>query len=75
MTPPLSPGRNEISTDHIVVDSDLDSHAAPEMQVDHPDPSTDSVSQPPLRLLEDEHVHLQKSGLRLSDFEVRGTLG
>ncbi|KAF9472774.1 kinase-like protein [Pholiota conissans] len=29
----------------------------------------------PQRLLEDEKVHLQKSGIKLSDFEVRGTLG
>lgn len=35
----------------------------------HPD------TQRPLRLLEDEHVHLQKSGLNLSDFDVRDTLG
>lgn len=73
MTPPLSPGRTEISADPIVIHSELDCHA--EMQVDHSDLSTNSVSQAPLRLLEDEHVHLQKSGLRLSDFEVRGTLG
>lgn len=33
------------------------------------------VPQRPLRLLEDEQVHLQRSGLRLTDFEVRGTLG
>ena len=29
----------------------------------------------PQRLLEDEKVHLQRSGIKLSDFEVRGTLG
>ncbi|KAF9567621.1 kinase-like protein [Agrocybe pediades] len=29
----------------------------------------------PHRLLEDEKVHLQRSGINLSDFEVRGTLG
>jgi protein kinase A len=29
----------------------------------------------PLRLLEDEQVHLQRSGIKLTDFEVRGTLG
>lgn len=29
----------------------------------------------PLKLLEDEEVHLQKSGIKLTDFEVRGTLG
>ncbi|KAJ7445758.1 putative cyclic AMP-dependent protein kinase catalytic subunit [Mycena galericulata] len=30
---------------------------------------------PPLRLLEDEQVHLQRNGLRLTDFEVTRTLG
>lgn len=31
---------------------------------------------PPLRLLEDEKVHVEKSGsLKLMDFEVKGTLG
>jgi len=29
----------------------------------------------PQRLLEDEKVHLQHSGIKLVDFEVRGTLG
>ncbi|TFK25075.1 AGC/PKA protein kinase [Coprinopsis marcescibilis] len=29
----------------------------------------------PQRLLEDEKVHIQRSGLSLSDFDVRGTLG
>lgn len=32
-------------------------------------------SKPPTRLLEDEQVRLQPVGLRLRDFEVRGTLG
>jgi len=36
---------------------------------------TTTAPQRPLRLLEDEQVHLEKSGLKLSDFEVRGTLG
>lgn len=79
MTPPLSPRRSEL--DAIVMDSELH-HNVPvaiqpqvvEMEVDHSKPS-DAVPQGPLRLLEDEHVHLQKSGLRLSDFDVRGTLG
>lgn len=46
------------------------------MNVD-PTPSEDRP-QPPLRLLEDESVHLQPTGpggIKLSDFEVRGTLG
>jgi len=29
----------------------------------------------PRRLLEDEAVHLTRTGIKLSDFEVRGTLG
>lgn len=33
------------------------------------------LSNPPARLLEDEKVRLQPSGIRLQDFEVRGTLG
>ncbi|KAF5387072.1 hypothetical protein D9615_001675 [Tricholomella constricta] len=39
------------------------------------DMNATTVPQPPLRLLEDEQVHLQRSGLKLSDFDVRGTLG
>ncbi|KAG6817077.1 hypothetical protein H0H87_012845 [Tephrocybe sp. NHM501043] len=41
------------------------------------DVDKDTATSPnrPLRLLEDEQVHLQKSGLKLSDFEVRRTLG
>ena len=42
------------------------------MVVDAPD---DAVLHRPQRLLEDEKVHLQRSGIKLSDFEVRGTLG
>jgi protein kinase A len=35
-----------------------------------------SSPKPPLRLLEDEQVHVEKSGsLRLKDFEIKGTLG
>jgi hypothetical protein len=30
---------------------------------------------PPTRLLEDEKVHVEKSGTKLTDFEVKGTLG
>ena len=38
-------------------------------------PPDDVVLHRPQRLLEDEKVHLQRSGIKLSDFEVRGTLG
>lgn len=37
-------------------------------------PSMESP-QRPLRSLEDEQVHLQRNGLKLTDFEVRGVLG
>ena len=39
------------------------------------DAADDAVLHRPQRLLEDEKVHLQRSGIKLSDFEVRGTLG
>ncbi|KAH8829578.1 kinase-like domain-containing protein [Flagelloscypha sp. PMI_526] len=32
-------------------------------------------SRPPAKRLEDEPVHIEKEGIRLRDFEVRGTLG
>lgn len=58
------------------MDVDTDSHPAAAVQsaVDSSG-EVSSVSQRPIRLLEDEKVHLQKSGLKLTDFEVRGTLG
>ena len=37
--------------------------------------SLDEPAKSPARLLEDEQVRLQPVGLKLSDFEVRGTLG
>ncbi len=49
------------------------------MSVDDSSPSeSEERPQPPLRLLENERVHLHPTGpggIRLSDFEVRGTLG
>ncbi|KAL1730248.1 putative cyclic AMP-dependent protein kinase catalytic subunit [Schizophyllum commune] len=80
ITPPLSPGHSELSIDDVeMVDRVLpppgpahhQPHQPPhlDMQVDEERP------QPPLRLLEDEKVHLQKYGIKLTDFEVRGTLG
>ncbi|KAF4578569.1 serine/threonine protein kinase, AGC [Pleurotus pulmonarius] len=45
-----------------------------EMSVDPQVP--EPAGQPPLRCLDDEQVHLQRPGtLRLTDFEVKGTLG
>jgi hypothetical protein len=84
MTPPLSPGHSELGLDPIVVDSESH-YGTPERDVrnptvaiqveEHGPKPSDAAPSGPLRLLEDEHMHLQKSGLRLSDFEVRGTLG
>ena len=48
------------------------------MEVDREtiDEEQDAVPPPrPRRLLEDETVHLTRTGIMLSDFEVRGTLG
>lgn len=39
------------------------------------EPPAPGKGRPPLRALEDEQVHLQKTGVKLTDFEVRGTLG
>jgi hypothetical protein len=45
-----------------------------EMEVEEPSPA--SPPRPPARLLEDEQVHVVKPGaLKLTDFEVKGTLG
>ena len=51
---------------------DIPQDAPDSMNVDTAD---DVVLHRPQRLLEDEKVHLQRSGIKLSDFEVRGTLG
>ena len=45
------------------------------MDVDSESLEPDSPAPRPQRLLEDEKVHLQRSGIKLADFEVRGTLG
>jgi protein kinase A len=45
------------------------------MDVDSEPLEADSPAPRPQRLLEDEKVHLQRSGIKLADFEVRGTLG
>ncbi|KAF7322520.1 hypothetical protein HMN09_00030500 [Mycena chlorophos] len=85
LTPPMSPGNSESGDDTIVIDdqprySGPDTHGAfaavaqpREMEVEQEDAVPAPVApQPrrPLRLLEDEHVHLQRSGLRLTDFEA-----
>ncbi|KAG5645891.1 hypothetical protein DXG03_005038 [Asterophora parasitica] len=88
ITPPLSPGQSEQGVDAIVVDAeprysgpesivaqsetkDAAIRAKTEMEVDR----DTATAQRPIRFLEDEQVHLQRSGLKLSDFDVRGTLG
>ncbi|KAF8078132.1 cAMP dependent protein kinase [Lyophyllum atratum] len=82
MTPPLSPGHSEQGADAIVVDAEP-RYSGPERNIPHSEASITVIAarsetmamDRPLRLLEDEQVHLQRSGLKLSDFEVRGTLG
>lgn len=90
MTPPLSPGNSDLGGDAKTADEEVqnsddsnpclagsDTAISPrsdtEMDVDNPAMLASPTR--PLRLLEDEKVHLQKSGLKLWDFEVRGTLG
>jgi hypothetical protein len=91
MTPPLSPKQIEVDTIQVsgdpldTAESDGTVPESTAIAVDDPqslsnpmqvDDAEKVVSpQPPQRLLEDERVHLQRSGLKLSDFEVRGTLG
>jgi hypothetical protein len=87
LTPPMSPILNkdmpiEDQHDQTKSDSkedgqlqdvqDIPQDAPDSMDVDTAD---DAVLHRPQRLLEDEKVHLQRSGIKLSDFEVRGTLG
>lgn len=90
LTPPLSPKpsqhidsitiEGECTPINIKLDSQENILQPPElMDVDATSPTvTEEDSQPatrPSRNLEDEKVHLHRSGVRLSDFEVRGTLG
>ncbi|KAJ8073587.1 cytochrome c oxidase subunit 1 [Marasmius tenuissimus] len=89
ITPPMSPGHSASEQDQdedIPIYSESEdvamdevSQASPQQpsaSADQPPPSaTTSEGQKPQRLLEDETVHLHNTGLRLTDFEVRGTLG
>ena len=80
LTPPMSPKLNKdtpIEDQHD--QTEPESKETDQLQ-DVPQPmevDTDNVAplHRPQRLLEDEKVHLQRSGIKLSDFEVRGTLG
>lgn len=70
MTPPMTPSESDDSEDP--VNLDLEAQYA---DVDAP-MSPAASPRGPQRLLEEEHVHIMKSGmLHLKDFEIRGTLG
>jgi len=91
LTPPLSPKQMAMEQTDIPSDiaasisQPLESlpQPAPEapcaadaMQVDPvPKVEVDALAPAPQRSLENEKVHLQRSGVKLADFEVRGTLG
>lgn len=86
LTPPLSPDRTGQEEDAIIANTEprysesQQTTQRSKVSADDPmdiDNAKNVAAEPrrPLRLLEDEKVHLQRSGLRLSDFDVRGTLG
>jgi hypothetical protein len=86
LTPPMSPilkkdipieDHNQSKSDSKENGQLQDVHYIPQDAPDSMDVDTadDVVLHRPQRLLEDEKVHLQRSGIKLSDFEVRGTLG
>jgi len=83
ITPPMSPNQSERDEETMSIDlaasvpegnpdtSAKDSDSDQKMEIEQPKPI-----QPPVRHLKDEEEHLHKRGsLRLTDFEVRGTLG
>jgi hypothetical protein len=87
LTPPLSPGPEQsivaITSQELCPDIShqfirlADTPSEP-MEVDRETIDEEQDAIPPLRprrLLEDEAVHLTRTGIQLSDFEVRGTLG
>ncbi|KAJ7632222.1 putative cyclic AMP-dependent protein kinase catalytic subunit [Roridomyces roridus] len=86
---PLTPPNSE-NGDDIVIDTEprysgpethgphsaVWSDSAPSVDMDvESQPRAAPPPQPPLRILEDEQVHLQRTGLHLTDFEVTRTLG
>lgn len=86
LTPPLSPKQPHTTSESTEEEclnpqpsAPVISQISPDlMDVDTDTIEADSPVNPlprPQRLLEDEKVHLQHSGINLSDFEVRGTLG
>jgi protein kinase A len=75
ITPPVSPGHTEHEIDIDMLDESLE-------QVDEHFQESENMlleqppSNKPLRLLEDEPTHVERSGrVKLTDFEVKGTLG
>lgn len=74
ITPPMSPTQSERYGDTMSLDS-----AAPSLAESESEDKMEVEPKPvlaPLRHLEDEEEHLHKGEtLRLTDFEVRGTLG
>ena len=90
MTPPLSPHQSEAGDDEksIVTDSEPDPHHCTPSEsrvVSHSSIPVDmevephqvtTPPRPPARLLDDEAAHIEPPGrLKLTDFEVKGTLG
>jgi hypothetical protein len=84
MTPPISPANSDRSDAGIAVDADTASRAVcvPSQNLSEHDatglaqPIAIGLPLPPIRLFEDEKFHVQRPGtLRLTDLEVRGTLG
>ncbi|KAH9934843.1 cAMP dependent protein kinase [Fomitopsis serialis] len=87
ITPPISPGRSDEGDPSIVIDSeprysgggtppsDYPRAAVADEAMDVDSEQSASSPKPPLRRLEDEESHLTRGTLKLTDFEVKGTLG
>ncbi|KZT69045.1 cAMP dependent protein kinase [Daedalea quercina L-15889] len=91
ITPPLSPGHSDEGDPSIVIDSEPrysgggtppsecptrgTRAAVAEEAMDIDSEQSESSPKPPLRRLEDEENHLTSGTLKLTDFEVKGTLG
>lgn len=90
ITPPLSPTPSEKGVeDSIIIDAEpslhvldasasetaTDSEAGDSISMEVDDVEPPITTRPPERCLEDEQVHIEKSGPKLTDFEVKGTLG
>jgi len=81
ITPPMSPNQSERGGEAMAIDSNASSRGAgnTNRKAESEQPKSRTPVQPPtgpLRHLEDEEEHLHRGGtLKLTDFEVRGTLG